>query len=190
MVIENDSYSIWVCSGNLVLESGFLPTLTPFPFSLSKHAEFYTPSFYWTISFPMNRIFSVWKLWYGRMKGSRSILVFYITITLWWARWRLKSPDSRLFTQSFTQGADQTKHWSSASLAFVKGIHRWPVNSPHKGPVTRKCFHITSSSWNTRQVVEINSNCQIRITYYVLHIFLCLTILWYFISFNLFSYLK
>ena len=27
---------------------------------------------------------------------------------------------------------------SSASLAFVRGIHRWPMNSPHKGPVTRK----------------------------------------------------
>ena len=26
----------------------------------------------------------------------------------------------------------------SASLAFARGIHRWPVNSPHKGPVTRK----------------------------------------------------
>ena len=23
---------------------------------------------------------------------------------------------------------------------FVRGIHRWPVNSPHKGPVTRKMF--------------------------------------------------
>ena len=34
-------------------------------------------------------------------------------------------------------GADQRKHQSSASLAFVRGIHRWPVNSPHKGPVTR-----------------------------------------------------
>ena len=37
-------------------------------------------------------------------------------------------------------GADQRKHQSSASLAFVRGIHRWPVNSPHKGPVTRKIF--------------------------------------------------
>ena len=37
-------------------------------------------------------------------------------------------------------GADQRKHQSSASLAFVMGIHRWPVNSPHKGPVTRKMF--------------------------------------------------
>ena len=37
-------------------------------------------------------------------------------------------------------GADQRKHQSSASLAFVRGIHRGPVNSPHKGPVTRKTF--------------------------------------------------
>ena len=37
-------------------------------------------------------------------------------------------------------GADQRKHQSSSSLAFVRGIRRWPVNSPHKGPVTRKMF--------------------------------------------------
>ena len=37
-------------------------------------------------------------------------------------------------------GADQRKHESSASPAFVRGIHRWPVNSPHKGPVTWKMF--------------------------------------------------
>ena len=37
-------------------------------------------------------------------------------------------------------GADQRKHQSSASLAFVRGIHRWTMNSPHKGPVTWKMF--------------------------------------------------
>ena len=37
-------------------------------------------------------------------------------------------------------GADQSKHQSSASLAFAWGIHRGPVNSPHKWPVTRKMF--------------------------------------------------
>ena len=37
-------------------------------------------------------------------------------------------------------GTDQRKHQSSASLAFVRGIHRGPVNSPHKWPVTRKMF--------------------------------------------------
>ena len=54
-------------------------------------------------------------------------------------------------------GADQRKHQSSMSLAFVGGIHWWLVNSPHKGPVMRKMFpfddviirkkpHIMSSS--------------------------------------------
>ena len=37
-------------------------------------------------------------------------------------------------------GTDQRKHQSSTSLAFVRGIHWWPMNSPHKGPVTRKKF--------------------------------------------------
>ena len=36
--------------------------------------------------------------------------------------------------------ADQRKHQSSASLTFVRGIHRGPVNSPHQWPVTRKMF--------------------------------------------------
>ena len=36
--------------------------------------------------------------------------------------------------------ADKRKHQSSASLAFVRGIHRGPVNSPHKRPATRKMF--------------------------------------------------
>ena len=35
-------------------------------------------------------------------------------------------------------GTDQRKLQSSASLASVRRIHRWLVNSPHKGPVTRK----------------------------------------------------
>ena len=35
-------------------------------------------------------------------------------------------------------GVNQRKHQSSASLAFVREIHRGPVNFPHKWPVTRK----------------------------------------------------
>ena len=41
---------------------------------------------------------------------------------------------------NFYSDADQRKHQSSASLAFVRGIHRGPENSPHKWPVTRKMF--------------------------------------------------
>ena len=76
-----------------------------------------------------------------------------------WASWRLKSQEiechyndvimSTMASQitSLTivcstvySAGDQRKHQSTASLAFVWGIHRWPVNSPHKRPVTRKIF--------------------------------------------------
>ena len=48
-------------------------------------------------------------------------------------------------------GADQTKYQRSASLALVRGIHRWPIYSPHKGPVTRKMLpfdDVIMSLWN------------------------------------------
>ena len=37
-------------------------------------------------------------------------------------------------------GVDPSKYQGPALLAFVRGVHRWPVNSPHKGPVTQKMF--------------------------------------------------
>ena len=55
--------------------------------------------------------------------------------------------------------ADQSKHQSSASLAFVWGVHRGPVNSPHKWPVMRKMFpfdDVIMVQWNlliTRPIV-------------------------------------
>ena len=54
---------------------------------------------------------------------------------------------SRLLAQPLVQA--HQKHQSSAPLAFVRGIHRWPVDSPYKGPVTRKSFHLMTSSWWT-----------------------------------------
>ena len=38
--------------------------------------------------------------------------------------------------------ADQRKHQSSTSLTSVRTIHQWPVNSPHKGPVTMEIISI------------------------------------------------
>ena len=35
-------------------------------------------------------------------------------------------------------GLTTEKHQSRHYRPFVRGIYRWPVNSPHKGPVTRK----------------------------------------------------
>ena len=71
------------------------------------------------------------------------------------------------------QGADQRKHQSFASLAFVRGIHWSPVNSPHNGPVTRKMFPFDdvimiwakadlSSLWPStiQQLKFTNINCE------------------------------
>ena len=54
-------------------------------------------------------------------------------------------------------GADQRNHQSSVSVAFMRGIHRWPLNSPHKGPVTRKMFpfgDVTVNCWCLRHANE------------------------------------
>ena len=59
---------------------------------------------------------------------------------------------------SVYSGTDQRKYQSSESMAFVRGIHRGPVNSPHKGPVTRKMFPFYD-------VIMKNSVCQELIIY-------------------------
>ena len=61
-------------------------------------------------------------------------------------RWRHNDHDSVSNHQphgcllNLYSDADQRKHQRSASLAFVLGNSPGPVNSPHKGPVTRKMF--------------------------------------------------
>ena len=53
--------------------------------------------------------------------------------------------------------ADQIKYQSSASLAFVRGIHRGQVNSPHKWPVMRRMFpfdDVIMENW-----IEGNIHC-------------------------------
>ena len=45
-----------------------------------------------------------------------------------------------IVSSTVCSGKDQIKHQSSASLVPVRGIHRSPVDSPHKEPVSRKMF--------------------------------------------------
>ena len=45
-----------------------------------------------------------------------------------------------IICSTVVSGADQRKYRSSAALAFVRGIDRWPVKPPPKGPVTQKMF--------------------------------------------------
>ena len=55
-------------------------------------------------------------------------------------------------------GVDQRKHQRSASLAFMRGIYRWTVNSPHKGPVTRKMFSFDDVIMNLA-TIYISNEC-------------------------------
>ena len=70
------------------------------------------------------------------------------------------------YTSTVCSGADQRKNRSFASLASLRGIHRWPVNSPPKGPVTRKTFHLMTSS------------CSQLIAVMIIFIVYCCLLLW------------
>ena len=73
-------------------------------------------------------------------------------------------------------GADQRKHQSFASLAFVWGIHRGPVNSPHKWLVTRKMFPFDDVIMNEFTCPNANITSRQRDHHFVL---------WYSISFHM-----
>ena len=75
----------------------------------------------------------------------------HVGLPLVWALWKknngviMTAMSSQIIVVSIVYstvcyGTDQRKHRSSASLAFVRGIHQWPVGSPNKGPVTRQMF--------------------------------------------------
>ena len=51
-----------------------------------------------------------------------------------------QTTDISIVCSTVCSDTDESKHQSSAWLAFVRGIHGWAVNSPHKGPVTRIIF--------------------------------------------------
>ena len=57
-------------------------------------------------------------------------------------------------------GAHQRKHQCSASLAFMRRILRWPVDSSHKGQWRRKCLHSMTSSW-TLQIYSRFVKCRV-----------------------------
>ena len=77
--------------------------------------------------------------------GSFFILLLCVDINMYYPDVTMSAlaPQITSFTVVYStvySGADQRKHQSSASLASVRGIHRWPVNYPHKRPVRQKMF--------------------------------------------------
>ena len=89
----------------------------------------YIYTFIWVVSLFVSRPCSFWSMspyihYYDVIIGTMASQITSLTIVY-----------STVYSD-----ADQRKYQSSASLAFVREIHRGPVNSPHKWPVTRKMF--------------------------------------------------
>ena len=82
--------------------------------------------------------FLVLLSWYSIIKSSHCNPSHYDDVTMDAIASQITS--LTIVYSTVYSGADQSRHQSSASLAFVWGIHRGPVNSPHKWPVTRKMF--------------------------------------------------
>ena len=87
---------------------------------------------------PHGRQGPVYSTWCGDMAAGDSPTKHYSDVIIDATASQINS--LTIVYSTVYSSADQRKHQSSASLAFVWGIHRWPVNSPHKWPITRKIF--------------------------------------------------
>ena len=83
-----------------------------------------------------------------------SFAIQSITVTSYYAPWRLKSPASRLFAQTFVQA--QLKETIKAPRHWPLSGECWPVESPHKGPVTRKMFPFDDVINNPRFIFKVH----------------------------------
>ena len=81
-------------------------------------------------------IFFSFELWYKLDHTFPTYMSHYSDVIM--SAMASQITDVSIVYSTVCSGADKRKHQSSAALAFVTGIHRWPVNSPHKGQVTRK----------------------------------------------------
>ena len=71
-----------------------------------------------------------------------------------------------IVSPAICSGADQRNHQSSASLAFVRVIHRPLSGSPHQGPVTRKIFPFDDVIMNSSLLTHENVMVRRRFLYH------------------------
>ena len=112
-----ETFDIWFISQHSILQTAWYSY---------RENDFYMPRYDWR-----------WY-WISRQVYSSNQLTHYTDVTMSPMASRITSLG--IVYSTVYSVADQRKHQSSASLAFVRRIHRGPVNSPHKWPVTRKMF--------------------------------------------------
>ena len=98
---------------------------------------------------PLKRKKIEWKCWksdslinfgYGWKSQASSENLAYVNSLRWRHNWRDSASNHQPYDCLLNRLFRRRKYQSAASLAFVRRIHRGPVNSPHKWPVTRKMF--------------------------------------------------
>ena len=94
----------------------------------------------WTASYWLS---VVYRAWWFRLPGHQQLYI-YLEMYVHYSDVIMSAMASHITGISIVCSAVcsgvQRKHQSCASLAFVRGIHRWPVDSHHKRPVTWKKF--------------------------------------------------
>ena len=103
------------------------------------------------------------KFHYGNFQGSDSVFGGFLqsnTSLKHYSEFIMGIMASQIISLSIVystvcSGTDHRKHQNSASLAFVRGIHRGPVNSPHKRPVTRKMSPFDDVIMQIPQYLEV-----------------------------------
>ena len=77
-----------------------------------------------------------------------------------WASWRINSSPIRLFSQLFVQANIKENIKHRVTGPFVRGMHRWPMDSPHKWSVTWKALPFHDAIMNiNNQAHESTTKC-------------------------------
>ena len=150
---------------------------------LAQHSSVYGGFKWWVMYLPILFISASWALWYTRhclsASGVTMKVLHYNDVIMSTMASQITSL-TIVYSTTYS-GPDQRKHQSSALLAFMWWIHRWPVNSPHKGPVSPHKGPVTHKmlpfddvimGWNspvtshnkTQQSVKRVNDCSVQTT--------------------------
>ena len=100
------------------------------------------------------RLSVVWICFAGRVNFADTSAVHYSDVVM--RAMAFEITGASIVYTTVCSGTHQRKHQNSASLASVRGIHRWPLNSPHKGAVTQKTISFDDVIMDA---MTIENNC-------------------------------
>ena len=105
---------------------------------ICQYSNFDGSAFVWAVAYGDHKVKPQTILWSntGRPILNSDIVIFRIPYSDVIMGAMTSQITGASIVSSTGSGVDQRKYQSSAWLAYVRGIHRWPVSSPHKGPVT------------------------------------------------------